>query len=92
MRFIELCRLMGLLTSPSVAIDGSKFKAVNTRDKNFTRRKVERRRGAWTIRSANQDAIASPSWVNDTSQVRHSKVYSSGNPWKRNVFRTSRMG
>jgi transposase len=43
-RFIELCRLMGLLTQPSVAIDGSKFKAVNTRDKNFTRNKVERRR------------------------------------------------
>jgi len=43
-RFIELCRLMGLLTSSSVAIDGSKFKAVNTRDKNFTRGKVERRR------------------------------------------------
>jgi hypothetical protein len=35
---------MGLLTKPSVAIDGSKFKAVNNRDKNFTRAKVERRR------------------------------------------------
>jgi len=35
---------MGLLTGASVAIDGSKFKAVNTRDKNFTRGKVERRR------------------------------------------------
>ena len=43
-RFIELCRLLGLLTTASVAIDGSKFKAVNTRDKNFTRGKVERRR------------------------------------------------
>jgi transposase len=43
-RFIELCRLMGLLRTASVAIDGSKFKAVNTRDKNFTRGKVERRR------------------------------------------------
>ena len=43
-RFIELCRRMGLLTTASVAIDGSKFKAVNTRDKNFTRNKVERRR------------------------------------------------
>ena len=43
-QFIELCRLMGLLTQASVAIDGSKFKAVNTRDKNFTRGKVERRR------------------------------------------------
>ncbi len=43
-QFIELCRQMGLLTTSSVAIDGSKFKAVNTRDKNFTRNKVERRR------------------------------------------------
>ena len=34
-RFIELCRVMGLLTTASVAIDGSKFKAVNTRDKNL---------------------------------------------------------
>src|SRR5262249_12309602 len=42
-QFVELCRLMGLLTKASVAIDGSKFKAVNTRDKNFTRAKVERR-------------------------------------------------
>ncbi len=43
-RFVELCRDMGLLTTTSVAIDGSKFKAVNNRDKNFTRAKVERRR------------------------------------------------
>ncbi len=43
-RFVELCRRMGLLTTASVAIDGSKFKAVNNRDRNFTRAKVERRR------------------------------------------------
>src|ERR1700682_91176 len=43
-QFIELCRTVGLLTHASVAIDGSKFKAVNTRDKNFTHGKVERRR------------------------------------------------
>jgi len=43
-RFVELCRAMGLLTKASVAIDGSKFKAVNNRDRNFTRAKVERRR------------------------------------------------
>jgi transposase len=43
-RFVELCREMGLLTTASVAIDGSKFKAVNNRDRNFTRAKVERRR------------------------------------------------
>ena len=41
--FIALCRAMGLLTQTSVAIDGSKFKAVNNRDKNFTRAKMERR-------------------------------------------------
>ena len=43
-RFVELCRQMGLLTKASVAIDGSKFKAVNNRDKNFTRNKIDRRR------------------------------------------------
>jgi len=43
-QFVELCRQMGLLATSSVAIDGSKFKAVNTRDKNFTQNKVERRR------------------------------------------------
>ena len=42
-RFIELCRAMGLLTEASVAIDGSKFKAVNNRDRNFTRAKMDRR-------------------------------------------------
>lgn len=43
-RFVELCRDLGLLATASVAIDGSKFKAVNNRDRNFTRGKVERRR------------------------------------------------
>jgi len=42
-RFVELCRKMGLLKA-SVAIDGSKFKAGNNRDKNFTKAKVERQR------------------------------------------------
>ncbi|MGA7328565.1 MAG: hypothetical protein WBX25_29770 [Rhodomicrobium sp.] len=41
--YVELCRKLGLLTKASVAIDGNKCKAVNNRDKNFTR-KVERRR------------------------------------------------
>jgi transposase len=43
-QFIEVCRKLGLLSKASVAIDGSKFKAVNNRDKNFTKAKVERRR------------------------------------------------
>ena len=44
-RFVGLCREMGLLSAASVAIDGSKFKAVNNRDRNFTRAKMARRRG-----------------------------------------------
>jgi transposase len=43
-QFVELCRSLGLLSKGSVAIDGSKFKAVNNRDKNFTEAKVEKRR------------------------------------------------
>ena len=42
-RFVALCRELGLLATASVAIDGGKFKAVNTRDKKFTRAKMERR-------------------------------------------------
>jgi transposase len=42
-QFVAVCREIGLLTKASVAIDGSKFKAVNNRDKNFTRAKMERR-------------------------------------------------
>ena len=33
-RFVELCRRLKLLSSDMVAIDGSKFKAVNSRDRN----------------------------------------------------------
>jgi hypothetical protein len=42
-RAVRCCRAIGLLTNANVAIDGSKFKAVNNRDKNFTRAKMERR-------------------------------------------------
>jgi transposase len=42
-RFVELCRRLGLLAGASVAIDGSKFKAVNNRDRNFTAAKMKRR-------------------------------------------------
>jgi len=40
--FVMLCRKLNLL-SDTVSIDGSKFKAVNNRDKNFTRAKMKRR-------------------------------------------------
>ena len=42
-RFVALCRRLGLLAATSVAIDGSKFKAVNNRDRNFTAAKMKRR-------------------------------------------------
>lgn len=41
--FVALCRHIGLFAEASVAIDGSKFKAVNTRDKNYTKAKLKRR-------------------------------------------------
>jgi hypothetical protein len=43
--FIVLCRSWGLFTEATVAIDGSKFKAVNHRDRNFTPGKMKTRMG-----------------------------------------------
>jgi transposase len=42
-RFIALCRQLNLFSEVVVAVDGSKFKAVNNRDRNFTSAKVQRR-------------------------------------------------
>ena len=42
-QFVQLCRSMNLLDDDFVAVDGSKFKAVNNRDKNFTKAKMKRR-------------------------------------------------
>ena len=42
-QFVALCRHLDLFTQAVVAIDGSKFKAVNNRDKNFTAAKVAKR-------------------------------------------------
>ena len=41
--FVMLCRKLSLLADAFVAIDGSKFKAVNNRDRNFTKAKMKRR-------------------------------------------------
>ena len=41
--FIVLCRRLNLFAEAIVAIDGSKFKAVNNRDKNFTANKLKKR-------------------------------------------------
>jgi len=42
-QFVELCRRIGVLKGDCVAVDGSKFKAVNNRDKNFTKGKIASR-------------------------------------------------
>ncbi|GGX78717.1 hypothetical protein GCM10011290_02640 [Vogesella alkaliphila] len=42
-QFVVLCRELNLFTQAVVAIDGSKFKAVNAHDRNFTRGKLEKR-------------------------------------------------
>jgi len=41
--FVGVCRELKLFSATLVAIDGSKFKAVNSRDKNFTMKSVKRR-------------------------------------------------
>ncbi|SEE93199.1 Transposase [Burkholderia sp. WP9] len=42
-RFVELCRGLKLLSSDMAAIDGSKFKAVSSRDRNYTAGKIDKR-------------------------------------------------
>jgi transposase len=42
-RFVQLCRQLKLFTQAIVAVDSSKFKAVNSRDRNFTPGKVDKR-------------------------------------------------
>ena len=42
-QFIVLCRKLGLFAHAVAAIDGSKFKAVNARDKNYTKAKLKKR-------------------------------------------------
>jgi BMFP domain-containing protein YqiC len=43
LQFVTLCQQLGLFAETLVAIDGSKFKAVNNRDRNFTSAKLQRR-------------------------------------------------
>ena len=44
-QFVELCRRLKLFTQAVVAIDGSKFKAVNADDKSFTPARIRSRIG-----------------------------------------------
>ena len=43
-RFVELCSELKLFSQAAVAIDGSKFKSVNSRDRNFTPGKIDKRK------------------------------------------------
>ena len=40
--FVRLCRELGLYGRELVAVDGTRIKAVNNRDRNFTRTKLQR--------------------------------------------------
>ena len=42
-QFVALCRSLNLFAHAMVAIDGSRFKAVNSRDRSFSRGSIERR-------------------------------------------------
>jgi transposase len=42
-QFVMLCRRLDLFSEAVIAIDGSRFKAVNTRDKNYTHGAIQRR-------------------------------------------------
>jgi hypothetical protein len=42
-RFVLLCRQLGLIAGGTVAVDGSRFRAVNARDRNFTPVTIRRR-------------------------------------------------
>lgn len=68
-RFVELCRQIGLLATASVAIDGSKFKAVNNQDRNFTEAKMQRRMAQIETSGARYailEALSRGLWPNDS--------------------------
>ena len=63
-QFVVLCRQLRLFTRAVVAIDGSKFKAVNNRDRNFTVAKVAKRRS----RSTPASSATWPRWTGPTAR------------------------
>ena len=69
-QFIGLCRKLNLFTRAVVALDGSKFKAVNNRDKNFTVAKVAKPR--WpsaSSRSRPASPATWPPWIAPTGRI-----------------------
>lgn len=75
-QFVELCRKRGLLTKASVAIDGSKFKAVNSRDNNFTQGNPTQPPHPLP-RSAPHPNSRSPAWP----ALRYPADHRRGPPW-----------
>ncbi len=66
-RFVELCREMKLLSASSVAVDSSKFKAVNSRDQNFTPATIAKRRQQ--IEESVQRYLAALDWADGTVPI-----------------------
>lgn len=76
--FILQCRRLNLLTQAIVSIDGSKFKAVNVHDRNFTRAKLDKRireieRSIDEYLTAIETADRNPSEVTETKTTHLSK-------------------
>ena len=71
--FVELSRQIGLFSDAMVAIDGSKFKAVNNRDKNFTPHKLQARRQQLEARIAR--------YLDDLDRERWRRKVGQGNRW-----------
>ena len=61
-----LCRNLDLFSKSIVAIDGSKFKAVNNRDRNFTNGKVGH--ACSRLMRASRDTF--PRWRLQTGPIR----------------------
>ena len=62
-RFVVLCRELKLFSQAIVAIDGSKFKAVNSRDRNFTPGKIDKR----SSRSSRASSATWTRWTRPTA-------------------------
>ena len=77
-----LCRQLGLFGAALLAIDGSKFKAVNTRDRNFTAYKVKRRieQVAEHIAGYLQDLDTVDRHEGETAETRSGQI-SKGRSW-----------
>jgi transposase len=74
--FVAICRGLGLLCGGVVAVDGSRFKAVNTRDKNFTpgavRRRIEQAEAG--IERYLQALDTADRQENETAQIRSGRI------------------